>query len=226
MAVHPACSPEPDPDADARAEAILGPPPPDDAPEILHVGTSIPRKRIDVLLNVFARIKDAFPAARLVKVGGRFTPEHQAARPRPSASPSSVAFAPYIEPAHHAVIAAIYRRASLVLLPSDPEGFGIPAAEAMACGAPMLASDLPVLREVGGDALMYRPVGDLDAWSDAAVTSLRDLHGRRAMRAEGLARASRYTWTAHVEALMEMYRDVLEGRPVAREPSGSPDVRS
>ena len=216
IAVHPSCSPEPDADADARARDILGPPPAADAPEILHVGTSVPRKRIDVLLNVFARIKDAFPAARLVKVGGRFAPEHQRLAESLGVA-GSITFAPYIEPAHHAVIAAIYRRAAITLLPSDHEGFGIPAAEAMACGAAMLASDLPVLREVGGEALLYRPVGDLDAWSEAAVTFLRDRHGpaRQAMRAEGLARASRYTWTAHVDALVEMYRDVLDGRPAA-----------
>jgi glycosyltransferase involved in cell wall biosynthesis len=217
IAVHPACSPEPDPDADARARDILGPVDPD-APEILHVGTSIPRKRIDVLLNVFARIKDAFPAARLVKVGGRFAPEHQRLAEALGVA-GSVAFAPYIEPAHHAVIASMYRRAALVLLPSDHEGFGIPAAEAMACGAPMIASDLPVLREVGGDALLYQPTGDVDAWSEAAVGFLRlgrDDSARHAMRAEGLARASRFAWPAHVDALMEMYRDVLDGRPVAR----------
>ena len=135
IAVHPSCRPDADADADARADAILGPP--TGAPEILHVGTNIPRKRIDVLLKVFARIKDAVPAARLVKVGGRFTPQHQALAEALGVA-GSVVFAPYVEPAHHAVIAAIYRRAALVLMPSDSEGFGIPVAEAMACGAAML----------------------------------------------------------------------------------------
>ena len=49
------------------------------------------------------------------------------------------------------VLAALYRRASLVLLPSEREGFGLPLVEAMACGISVVASDLPVLREVGGD---------------------------------------------------------------------------
>ena len=217
VAVHPSCRPDPDPDADARADAILGPP--TDAPEILHVGTNIPRKRIDVLLKVFARIKDAVPAARLVKVGGRFPPQHQALAEALGVA-DSVVFAPYIEPARHAVIAAIYRRAALVLMPSDSEGFGIPVAEAMACGAAMLASDLPVLREVGGSAVLYRPAGDVDAWAGAALDYLehrRDPDGPyQPMRAEGLARAAQFSWPAHVDILMQMYRDVLEGRPVAR----------
>lgn len=218
LATHPSCRPDPEAEAEAEAEAVLGPP--TDAPEILHVGSNIPRKRIDVLLNVFARIKDAIPAARLVKVGGRFTPQQQAHAEALGVA-GSVAFVPYIDPARHAVIAAIYRRAALVLMPSDAEGFGIPVAEAMACGAAMLASDLPVLREVGGDAILYRPVGDVDAWADAALHYLE--HRRdpdqpyQAMRADGLARATQFTWQAHVDTLMQIYRDVLDGRPVARD---------
>ena len=63
---------------------------------------------------------------------------------------------PYFDPRSHrdrATLAAIYRRASLVLVPSEAEGFGLPVAEALACGVPLLASDIPVLREVGGDAV-------------------------------------------------------------------------
>jgi glycosyltransferase involved in cell wall biosynthesis len=53
----------------------------------------------------------------------------------------------------------MYRRAALVLQPSSAEGFGLPVAEALACGAVVLASDLEVLREVAGEAAAYAPDG-------------------------------------------------------------------
>ena len=61
------------------------------------------------------------------------------------------------------VLAAVYRRVALLLQTSDREGFGLPVAEAMTCGTPVVASDLPALREVGGPAATYCPVGDVDA---------------------------------------------------------------
>src|SRR5204863_273063 len=57
-------------------------------------------------------------------------------------------------------LAALYRRAAIVLQPSEREGFGLPLIEAMACGTPVVASDLAALREVGGDAVRYCPVGE------------------------------------------------------------------
>lgn len=204
----------PSPGDDRAAEEVLGPVRPG-APEFLHVGSNIPRKRIDVLLDVFARIKDEIPDARLVKIGGRLTPEQQDRADRLNVTPSATFF-PYIEPDRRGVIAAAYRRASVVLMPSEAEGFGLPVAEALACGAAVLASDLPVLREVGGDAASYRPVGDVSAWACAAIEiALRPREDSSARR----ARAARFTWDAHARDLVEMYGDVLAGRPAGRGPN-------
>ena len=100
-----------------------------------------------------------------------------------------------------------------MLQPSEAEGFGLPVAEALACGAPLLASDIPVLREVGGDAAVYRPVGDVPAWAEAALALLderrRADRAWRARRAAGLARARLYSWPAHADRLASIYRDVL-----------------
>jgi glycosyltransferase involved in cell wall biosynthesis len=98
-------------------------------------------------------------------------------------------------------------------MPSEAEGFGLPVAEALACGAPVLASDLPVLREVGGEAAEYRAVGAVEAWSEAAVAlagrSREDAARGQARR----ARAARFTWDAHARDLVETYEGVLAGRP-------------
>src|SRR5262249_10506668 len=71
-AAHPAYSPEPDLTADTEAARLLGP---RAGPELLHVGSTIPRKRIDVLLEIFARVRQSHPTTRLIRVGGPFTPE-------------------------------------------------------------------------------------------------------------------------------------------------------
>ena len=66
-------------------------------------------------------------------------------------------------------LAALYRAAAVVVVPSEAEGFGLPLPEALACGAVVAASDLPVLREVGGAAAVYCPMGEVADW--AAVVS-------------------------------------------------------
>jgi glycosyltransferase involved in cell wall biosynthesis len=166
---------------------------------LLHVGSCIPRKRIDVLLETFERIRAGRPGLRLVQIGGAFTPEQRdlvgalglggAIVQRTGVSSME--------------LAALYRGALLVLQPSATEGFGLPVLEALACGAPVLASEIPVLREVGGDAVTYAPVGDVEAWSALALEALE---GRGAAPREArLAQAARFSWDAHARAVLGAY---------------------
>jgi glycosyltransferase involved in cell wall biosynthesis len=193
----------PDPEADAEVARLIGPP---GSPELLHVGTTIPRKRIDVLLDVLAGIRRARPGAILIKAGGRLTPA-QAARARELGVADAVREMPFFE--GRRPLAALYRRAALVLQPSEAEGFGLPLAEAMACAAPLLVSDLPVLREVAGDAAVYRPVGDVPAWVEAALALLDDpTHPSDARRQAGLVRSALFRWEAHAERLAGLYREI------------------
>ena len=75
------------------------------------------------------------------------------------------------------LLAAVYRRARCVVLPSDREGFGFPVVEALASGAPIVASDLPVLREAGGEHALYARPGDADDFA-AKLLALLDRNGR------------------------------------------------
>jgi glycosyltransferase involved in cell wall biosynthesis len=181
----------------------------DGRPELLHVGSNIPRKRVDVLLRVFAEVRRAVPGARLVKVGGALTGDLARLAENLGVADAVVAL-PFLD---RATLASVYRRAALVLQPSEAEGFGLPVAEALACGAVVLASDLSVLREVGGEAPIYAPVGDVPAWVEAALRLLderrRDDPAWNARRAAGLARADRFSWAAHVDRLLAIYRAVL-----------------
>ena len=209
--IHPEYLDPPRPSSEAEADRLVGPADPHGAPILLHVGSNIPRKRIDVLLATFAGVRRAIPGARLVKIGGEFAGD-QLAMARDLGIVGAIRSVPFV--ADRSILAAIYRRASLVLQPSDAEGFGLPLAEAMACGAPLLVSDIPVLREIAGDAADYRPVGDLPGWVAAALALLRepiDSPGAHSARREaGRARSARYRWDSHVERLVPIYRGLAD----------------
>ncbi len=120
---------------DEQAERVLAPL--ERKPFLLHVGSEIPRKRLDVLFEVFARARAARPELRLVQQGARLSSEQRAHAERLGVGPFLLQ-PPKLD---RATLAGLYRRASLVLFPSDAEGFGFPMLEALACGAPVLASD-------------------------------------------------------------------------------------
>lgn len=195
-------------ESDARLAELIGPAHPKSWPNLLHVGSTIPRKRIDVLLKTFALVRRAMPGARLLKVGGALTPDQERQAQALGIREGIVVLSSLDRP----TLAAIYRRADLVLQPSAAEGFGLPVAEAMACGTQVLASDIPALREVGADAAVYCPVGDVAMWSEQAIILLEERRNASdawvARRAAGLGRAGRFTWKAHVERLLEAYRSL------------------
>jgi glycosyltransferase involved in cell wall biosynthesis len=206
--VHPSCSPEADPPADQEAARLLNEPA-TGAIDILHVGSTIPRKRIDILLQIFAAVRTRFPAARLIRVGGTFTEEQERLVSQLNLARSIVVL-PHLQ---RNVLAAIYRRAAVVLLPSEREGFGLPIVEALACGTPVIASDLPVLREVGGEATVYYPVANVAFWSDGLAKMLDerstdpDAWSRR--KEEGPARAGRFSWAEYARKMIALYDELL-----------------
>jgi len=206
--VHPACNPRSEPDADRDAASLLGPLA-DDRVELLHVGSTIPRKRLDVLLKAVAALRRKNPDVRLIQVGGPFTTSQRGLAGRLRLD-DCVVVLPFVTPR---VLAAVYRRAALLLQTSEREGFGFPVVEAMACGTPVVASDLPALREVGGTATTYCPVGDVDRWTVAASQLLderaHDAARWRVRQAEGIAWARRFNWQTHARTTTDVYREVL-----------------
>jgi glycosyltransferase involved in cell wall biosynthesis len=166
----------------------------------LHVGSCIARKRVDFLLEVFAAVRQRVPELRLVKVGGSWTAEQAGLIGRLGLEGTLV----HLQGVERTTLAALYRQAALVLLPSDAEGFGLPVLEALACGAVVLASDLPVLRELGGSAALYAPILDLESWREQVERLLARPEGTPA-REDRLARARQFTWEKHVRIIAEAY---------------------
>jgi glycosyltransferase involved in cell wall biosynthesis len=177
----------------AHVRAALG-----GQPYVLHVGSGAPRKRLDRLKAVHARLRRDFPGLLLLQHGApaeAFPAEASAGIVRTGG------------PLSPAAIAALYRGAAVVLQTSDAEGFGLPVLEALACGAPVVASDLPTVREVGGAHVDYVPREDLEAWERAAAPHLRHASppGARAKRS---AWAARFSWEAQARVVQQAYAHV------------------
>jgi glycosyltransferase involved in cell wall biosynthesis len=204
MAAHPAYSTTPNAAADQEVNQLLGgPKTPGDA-DIVHVGSTVPRKRIDVLLRAFSKVREQVPHARLIRVGGPFTPDQTTMMDRLKLWDSTIV-APFLDPA---ALASIYRRATVVMQPSAREGFGLPVIEAMACGAPVVATDLPALRETGGSAAAYCSLEDIDAWRDCVLDMIARESDRESRRAAGLAQAGKFSWRAYAEGSAKLYKEL------------------
>ena len=204
LGAHPTCTPAPDAIADAEIERQLGP----RGFEVLHVSSTIPRKRIDVLLEVFSRFRRIQPDITLVRVGGPLTREQQRLAERLNVIDSLVQL-PFLE---RPQLAALYRRASVVVLPSDREGFGLPVVEAMACGTPVIASAIPALREVGGSAALYCQPGDVNGWVEGLVQLHReqaDGVARERRRTACLSAAAVFDWRRYAAQMAALYQQPL-----------------
>lgn len=201
-----AFSVQPAPSDEASLGRLLGQAEPGGL-DLLHVGTTIPRKRIDLLLRIVAAVRETRPAVRLLKAGGAFTPA-QRAQVAQMGLEKHVVQLPFLESAQ---LAALYRRAAMVLLTSEREGFGLPVIEAMACGTRVIATDLRVLREVGGGAALYCPLGDIESWRRAilAVDAERGDHTARFMwRTAGAQQAATFSWKKYADTMAHIYRSV------------------
>jgi glycosyltransferase involved in cell wall biosynthesis len=171
---------------------------------LLHVGSCIPRKRIDLLLQIFREVHRQHPNLLLVQIGGEWTSEQ-----RQLIDQLGIENALFQKRGiSREMIAALYRRAELVLLPSEAEGFGLPLIEGLACGSVVVASDIPVLREVGGSAAIYCAVGDIDHWSNIILSLLNNLQSAPSIVIR-LEQAKLYTWEQQAKTIAETYQRIL-----------------
>jgi glycosyltransferase involved in cell wall biosynthesis len=101
---------------------------------------------------------------------------------------------------------ALYHKADVFVFPSLCESFGHPLVEAMACRLPIVASDIPVHREICGDAAEYFPVMDAEALAGTLRGLLRDAAARQRLAARGAARVQQFLWEDHVARLLALWR--------------------
>ncbi len=171
-----------------------------EGPYLLHVGSCIPRKRIDVALAVFEAARARRPALRFVQVGGEWSPDQDALISRLGVRDGLVQL-PRLD---RQSLASLYRHAAVIMMPSEAEGFGLPVIEALACGGPVIASDIPVFREVGADVVIYAKLADIADWA-AAVEGVLARPRAATDREARLRHASRFSWTAQAHTIASAY---------------------
>ena len=168
-------------------------------PYLLHVGACTPRKNIPFLLRVFAEARRLVPELQLVQIGGPWTEEQRAFIEREL-------LAPHIQQRRgisRDELASLYGNAAVVVVPSLAEGFGIPVIEALACGAPVIASDIPVLREVGFEGVRFCSLADANEWA-TAIAELCASGSGPSDEVRDRIRA-RYTWHAQAQIIGDEY---------------------
>ncbi len=102
----------------------------------------------------------------------------------------------------------IFNGASSFVFPTRHEGFGIPIIQAMACGLPVVASDIPVLREIADDAVLYFETNNKDALAEAMFQAVTDKKLREELKEKGIKRAADFGWEKCARETLA----VIEGR--------------
>jgi glycosyltransferase involved in cell wall biosynthesis len=203
-----AAGPEFVPPADAsgaqhRAAVVSGSP----APYFLLVGQHAPSKGHGLALEAFAPLASSHRLVVVHRTGPRGT---LARRARQLGIASRVTF---LEVVDQADLIALFQSATALLQPSLAEGFGLPALEAMACGCPVIASDIAPLREVVGDAGLFGTKGDAAALARALGRLVDDSVLRSELGARGLARAAMFSWDECARDTLEVYREAAAAGP-------------
>jgi glycosyltransferase involved in cell wall biosynthesis len=180
-------------------------------PYLLYVGDLAAHKNLPFLVDAFDR---AGVPARLLLVGRRAERVehlHEAVEASPARERIEIR-----RGASDDEIDGLYRGASALVLPSAYEGFGFTPLEAMARDCPVLASDIPAVREISGDGALLLPLGDADAWAGAIRRVVADDDLRSDLRRRGRETVARYSWDDAARGVCRVFTAVLglaEGAP-------------
>jgi len=165
-----------------------------DGTYVLHIGSRDPRDDTATALETFARAR--LPeGVRLLVAGGYRGPEAEHVE--------------YLGRVSDDELLSLYRGASAYLDTSLYEGFGFQVLEALACGAPVVATRVTSIPEITGDAALLCPPGDSAALAAALERILGEPEVADSLRASGLARAREFTWERTAASLDEAVAEVL-----------------
>lgn len=182
--------------ADVRRRLGLGA-----VPLLVAPGVRRGHKNAEGLLAALARLPTA--TRPLLVVPGYPTPQDAAVEATAAALGVAVRLTPWLPDAD---LEGLLRAATAVVLPSRAEGFGLPVVEALARGVPVVATDLPVLRHLAGDAALLVDTADPAALADALRRVLTDEPLRARLAAAGPARVAGLSWERAARETVEVYR--------------------
>lgn len=175
-------------------------------PYVIAVGTVEPRKGYPVLLQAVERAAENIPDLQLVIVGATGWLAEPIERALEEAQQRGRVFR--LRHISDQTLAALYSAAAAFVTASFYEGFNFPLLEALACGAPAIATDIPVHREVAGNAALFVRSGDVDSLAEAMISLLTDTTLARRLQKAGPQQASRFSWHKSAEQHIAVYRAV------------------
>ncbi|HET6614534.1 MAG TPA: glycosyltransferase family 1 protein [Dehalococcoidia bacterium] len=175
-------------------------------PYILFVGTIEPRKNLPRLIEAFsaAVAGHAYPHRLIIAGGSGWKDEPVRRAYRASAVRERIHFAGYVSDDE---LPAAYSGADVFVYPSLHEGFGLPPLEAMACGAPVITSNVTSLPEVVGDAAITVNPRDTNDLTDALRRLMANATLRAELSAAGRARAADFSWQDAAARTISVYEE-------------------
>jgi glycosyltransferase involved in cell wall biosynthesis len=186
---------------------------------LLFMGTIEPRKNVAVLLRAYAHLLGRRQDVPPLVLAGKVAPACQGildeiGRPPLAGHVRHVGYVAGMEREQ------LYGDASMLILPSLEEGFGMPALEAMTIGVPVIVSDRGALPEVVGSAGMIVAADDHNGLAAAFERLLTDSTFAAQQAAAGIVQATHFSWDASASRLLEAYRSAIERRQALRPGSG------
>jgi glycosyltransferase involved in cell wall biosynthesis len=181
-------------------------------PFILYAGTIRPQKNVPRLVEAFAVIRSELENhpllgnLKLVIIGDELS-RYPAVR-RAVVATRVEPFVRFLGFVPMDTLKVFYRAATLFAFPSLHEGFGLAPLEAMACGTPVVASDIPALVEAVGDAAELVTPDNLFDVARGLRSVLLDENRRRELSQIGRARAQRFDWDDTARSVLDVYREI------------------
>jgi glycosyltransferase involved in cell wall biosynthesis len=203
--VNPEFLPVEDPAARAAVRERYGLPA---NPYVFSIGTVQPRKNYARLIEALSMLGPDFDDVHLVIAGGRGWLESPIFRAVDECDMTGrVHFTGFVRDED---LPALYSEAQCLAFPSLYEGIGFPVLEAMACGIPVITSNISSMPEIAGEAALLVDPYDVAALADALLQLLTDQTLRKSLVEKGFGQAAYFTWTRAAQRLTAIYQELLE----------------
>jgi glycosyltransferase involved in cell wall biosynthesis len=171
---------------------------------ILYLGLRIAHKNVEGVIRAFLLLVDEFPGLKLVIAGGRYSTPDMV--DRWSVDPRLKGRLIEITDPSDEEVRRLFGGAKAFVFPSFAEGFGLPPLEAMASGVPVVCSDIPVFREVYGDAVRYVDPTNPDSIAEGILRILGDPGHAAILAQRGKERAATYRHDRSVRGYLDLLR--------------------
>ena len=172
---------------------------------LLNVGSNHPRKNISTILKVINSLQSSKLSIHFCKIGADFTLEQK----KFIKAQGIEKHITYLGKSGKSTLVKFYNAADILIAPSLHEGFGMTVLEAMACGTPVITSNVSSLPEVAGDAAVLVDPTNVKAIADAICHIQSDSDFRQQLIDKGLARVKEFTWERTAEQMAVVYEKLI-----------------